>query len=633
MAIEKVIDIKVQGNVNEAVGSLRSQLREAQAEVAALSDKFGATSAEAAQAARRAAELKDQIGDAKALTDAFNPDAKFKALTSSLSGVAAGFSAYQGALNLAGVENKNLEESLLKVQSAMALSQGLQALGESRDSFKQLKAVAVDALKGIKAGIGATGIGLLVVALGTIAANWEDIVSAAKEAFPALNNVGNVFNKLKEYAFGAGNVIKNYILMPFKALGQLIAGDFKGAIEEIKKGFDVVGNYEQGAAKERQNQRDEAAAEQLAKLVKDNENRIAVLKASGKDTYALELENLKNKQKLYKDDQEKLDQALQDERILRAAHGKQLSDKEKADRLEREKLAKEEAERRNKLAQDLGRDAEQKYDDLLKIDKEAREKNLLALMSDQERETYIINKKYEQQIKDLQAAGISTVDTIIARDNEINDVNLKFQNLSYEQQKEFTEKEKALDIAVKEAKRAALDTGLNILMQFAGKNKTIALSILAIQKGLAIADVVVGAAKGIAAAQVALASVPAFIGVVPNPAWAAQAAITAKSIALTKITAGTSIASILAAGIGQATSITSGGGGTGGSSGGGTTAPSGGTTNAPQFNVVGSTGVNQLAGAIGNREATPVQAYVVANNVTTAQSLDRNIIQSATLGG
>jgi len=630
MAIEKVIDIKVQGNVDQAVGSLRSQLREAQAEVAALSDKFGATSAQAIEAAKRAGELKDRIGDAKALTDAFNPDAKFKALTSSLSGVAAGFSAYQGALNLAGVENKNLEESLLKVQSAMALSQGLQALGESRDSFKQLKAVAVDALKGIKAGIGATGIGLLVVALGTIAANWEDIVIAAKEAFPALNNVGNVFNKLKEYAFGAGNVIKNYILSPFKALGQLIAGDFKGAIEEIKKGFDVVGNYEAGAAKERQNQRDEAAAEQLAKLVKDNENRIAVLKASGKDTYALELENLKNKQKLYKDDQEKLDQALQDERILRAAHGKQLSDKEKADRLEREKLAKEEAERRNKLAQDLGRDAEQKYDDLLKIDKEAREKNLLALMTDQERETYIINKKYEQQIKDLQAAGISTVDTIIARDNEINDVNLKFQDLSYKQLEEFAEKEKALDIAVKDAKRAALDTGLNILMQFAGKNKALALSILAIQKGLAIADVVVGAAKGIAAAQVALASVPAFIGVVPNPAWAAQAAITAKSIALTKITAGTSIASILAAGIGQAASITGGGGGASG--GGGTSAPGGGT-NAPQFNVVGSTGVNQLAGAIGNREAAPVQAYVVANNVTTAQSLDRNIIQSATLGG
>ena len=167
-------------------------------------------------------------------------------------------------------------------------------------------------------------------------------------------------------------------------------------------------------------------------------------------------------------------------------------------------------------------------------------------------------------------------------------------------------------------------------MQFAGKNKSIALSILAIQKGLAIADVVVGAAKGIAAAQVALAAVPAVIGVVPNPMYAVQAAITAKSIALTKITAGTSIAAILAAGIGQAASITSGGGG-----GGGSTSPSGGGggATAPQFNVVGATGVNQLAGVMGAQQQTPIMTYVTANNVTTAQALDRNIISSATLGG
>ena len=66
------------------------------------------------------------------------------------------------------------------------------------------------------------------------------------------------------------------------------------------------------------------------------------------------------------------------------------------------------------------------------------------------------------------------------------------------------------------------------------------------------------------------------------------------------------------------------------SGGGGGSAPSAG--NAPQFNVVGATGVNQLAGAIAGKEQAPVQAYVVANNVTTAQSLDRNIIRSATLG-
>jgi hypothetical protein len=138
------LDLNIKINTSGAegsIGSLKKQLREAQAEVMALSEKFGATSVEAVNAAKKAAELRDRIGDAKALTDAFNPDAKFKALTSSLSGVAGGFGAVQGAMALFGSESENVQKTLLKVQSAMALSQGLQAVGESIDSFKQLGAV------------------------------------------------------------------------------------------------------------------------------------------------------------------------------------------------------------------------------------------------------------------------------------------------------------------------------------------------------------------------------------------------------------------------------------------------------------------------------------------------------------
>ena len=138
------LDLNVNVNTNEAgksLGSLKSQLKEAQAEVTALSDKFGATSKEAIEAAKRAGELKDKIGDAKALTDAFNPDAKFKALTASLSGVAGGFAAVQGAMGLLGAESEDAQKMLLKVQSAMAISQGLQSVGEAVDSFKNLGAV------------------------------------------------------------------------------------------------------------------------------------------------------------------------------------------------------------------------------------------------------------------------------------------------------------------------------------------------------------------------------------------------------------------------------------------------------------------------------------------------------------
>ena len=70
----------------------------------------------------------------------------------------------------------------------------------------------------------------------------------------------------------------------------------------------------------------------------------------------------------------------------------------------------------------------------------------------------------------------------------------------------------------------------------------------------------------------------------------------------------------------------------GGSAGGGSAPSGGGGGAAPQFNVVGATGVNQLAGALSNREQQPIMTYVTANNVTTAQALDRNIIRSATLG-
>ena len=140
------LDLNVNVNTNEAgksLGSLKSQLKEAQAEVTALSDKFGATSKEAIEAAKRAGELKDRIGDAKALTDAFNPDAKFKALTASLSGVAGGFAAVQGAMGLLGAESEDAQKMLLKVQSAMAISQGLQSVGEAVDSNKKYNIISI----------------------------------------------------------------------------------------------------------------------------------------------------------------------------------------------------------------------------------------------------------------------------------------------------------------------------------------------------------------------------------------------------------------------------------------------------------------------------------------------------------
>ena len=207
---EEIIGVKVQvdaSDVGKSVGSLKQQLREAQNEVNTLSEKFGATSKEAINAAKKAAQLKDAIGDAKALTDAFNPDAKFKALTASLSGVAGGFAALQGAVGLFGNKAEAVEKTLLKVQSAMALSQGLQAVGESIDSFKQLGAVIGNSVSKafgtLRSAIISTGIGALVVGVGLLIANFETVKKVVLNFIPGLGKladfVGNLVTKFTDF--------------------------------------------------------------------------------------------------------------------------------------------------------------------------------------------------------------------------------------------------------------------------------------------------------------------------------------------------------------------------------------------------------------------------------------------------
>ena len=131
------------------------------------------------------------------------------------------------------------------------------------------------------------------------------------------------------------------------------------------------------------------------------------------------------------------------------------------------------------------------------------------------------------------------------------------------------------------------------------------------QKKLNLAMAVVNASQGILSS---LAQAPVAIGPVPSPVGIASLAVaTAAGIA--------NIATI-------AKTKFSGGGGT-------PPAPPevGQVTSAPPaFNVVGQSDTNQLADAIGGQEQHPLKAFVVSSEVTTAQELDRNIIDGASIG-
>ena len=145
MAEKRTIELEVKDNVK----SLKAQYKEAVVELQRVSAAYGETSDEAIRAAKAAAQLKDQIGFTNDMVNSFNPDGKFNALSKSFGGVLDGFQAVEGGLGLIGVEGEAVQEAMLRVQSAMAFSQGIQGVLEAKDSFKQLGTVVKDVVLGL----------------------------------------------------------------------------------------------------------------------------------------------------------------------------------------------------------------------------------------------------------------------------------------------------------------------------------------------------------------------------------------------------------------------------------------------------------------------------------------------------
>jgi hypothetical protein len=176
-----------------------------------------------------------------------------------------------------------------------------------------------------------------------------------------------------------------------------------------------------------------------------------------------------------------------------------------------------------------------------------------------------------------------------------------------------------------------------ILGAIAKDGSTLAKVALALEKGAAIADIIIKAQQSIATqtaatqaanlqATAAYASIP-FIGpTIAGIQIASNQAMLAKGIAATKISAGLSVASIIA------TSLTSKGGGVQAPAAASSQAPSAPQIQAPAFNVVGATQESQLAQTISQAEQQPIKAFVVASDVSTAQELERSTIEGASIG-
>lgn len=160
----------------------KQEIKSANEELLNTSARFGATSKEALAAAKRVAELKDNIADANETAKLFDPGNKFQVLGNAVRGLVGGFTALQGALALVGVEGDEVQKTLLKVQGALALTEGLNVIADVTKDFQRLGSVLVQTLgKSGLIGVAIAGVAALTaVFIASRNAN-ADLTAAQKE--------------------------------------------------------------------------------------------------------------------------------------------------------------------------------------------------------------------------------------------------------------------------------------------------------------------------------------------------------------------------------------------------------------------------------------------------------------------
>jgi hypothetical protein len=191
------------------------------------------------QAKQQVGDLKDEIGDLNAETSSLGSDTRgLDTMIRTLNIGASVFGAVQGAQALFGIESEDLQKKLVQLNAIMAISNGLQQIQEEltrRDSIaKKAAAVATSiytavvgtstgAMKLFKIALASTGIGLLIVGVGILVANFQKIKTYIENLLPSVGDLGKKFTDVKEKVFdfinkGVFNLINGFIDVYNKSL-------------------------------------------------------------------------------------------------------------------------------------------------------------------------------------------------------------------------------------------------------------------------------------------------------------------------------------------------------------------------------------------------------------------------------
>lgn len=664
MATNTEVGVKITVDGSEAtksVGSIKSQLKEATAELIAMREKFGDTSDEAVAAAKKVANLKDSIGDAKAMADAFNPDAKFKAFSATLQGVAGGFAAVQGAMGLMGSESEDVEKMLLKVNSAMALSQGIDSVLESVDVFKTfgkqlmsfsiVQKIVTVAQQVFNAVMKANPIGLMITAITALIAGvalltkyFYDNAKASKQNAEAVKANSKALDEQKKanakandelnrgqahqlaMAKANGETTKSIRALELKLIDEKIATERASretAINTFEKNKNALASLKQAGAsdeviKKQQETTTESlkyANEQTANLNKSLIDRVELQRKHNVEI-ATEQTNA-NKETAQKNKQA-YDEAIANQK-------KANEERKKQD----EEFAKELQALKDKNFIDVIKNENDKAEALLNLQltNDMRALNASTLNEEQKNAKRIeLGKQYQIQLDAINAKrdaeAQKSLDDAQIKEQERIAKNNEQRKKDYEKKEkddaEATAKEKKLSeerIATAKAERDAKMAIYESIANSLGQLSDIIGKDTEAGKGFAIAQLVIS--QALAVAKIVTATKTANAGALATP----QAILTGgtsaiPTIAFNNITAGISIASSIASVVKGIQTIRGANKNSGGSTGG---APSltGGTIAPPlppQLNtqMINGGQINQLASAT-------ARAYVVESDVSGNQ--------------
>jgi len=184
------------------------QLTQLAMEARALGPEFAAS---ADQFIKEAGRIKDSIGDARAEVGYFASDTRrLDAVLGGVQAVAGAFGAVEGALALAGVENEDLQKTMVKLQGAIALVNGVQAIQNALQAesavrigittaatklYTLVTGGATGATLAFRTALMSIGIGVAIAGIGALIANFDKLKNAIFPADAALKGLNTTLDK------------------------------------------------------------------------------------------------------------------------------------------------------------------------------------------------------------------------------------------------------------------------------------------------------------------------------------------------------------------------------------------------------------------------------------------------------